>query len=1582
MALFDTYRLADAVEEARNLAQLRYPLPAKWGSVNSVLNPLGPAPARGFLLIRRKDLDLIDQNTTHTLEWEDGEGHTRTHRNLYFVKSQCITPGDPGDENGVHLMEVADYRHLLADPALGVACNKQYNVRAPAWSQNATEANRYYADTLNSGSLWTWQTLVTDLWNLMPGLGSLSTLPWTPDGTPEGWKFPGVNAWEALTEVLVRIGCAVKWDDTASSNAYSIVRVGATDSTTSTAIDQLFRDSLLLHDDEWVEGAKARIPGKVRVYFHVQYLDYGAEQTTQRTTAQWSTAAVHQETITGSDANADSNIIHGIWDDLPALANADGTISNSSALATRAQERADDFYRMISSDGGGRLRKTYHGIVNAVTPGSTIKGVIYRQDMLGLCDEQPGGLVTEVYRHPYLFLTVDQATGQFTAVPYQSSSHNRPPAFGPGYPNYPHLLQVVELTTSVADVNGLFTATVQQYDPVARTFSDKEACYVRDANRGTQLTSGRRYHGRLSGHDPAGGAPIYTISTTSPGFWAQITTVSAPAGLPPAFGFTQLTQALSGIWSSGTIAGAVADSTLGVSLGTGDTTVHPGSQKGFPTSGSFAITIDSEDMLVTAGWTGGSWTVIRGINGTTAATHSAGAAILYRDGPAYDANHFAKGVPPAWGGASMPTPGTVVWMSSATAQTTPASSATPSSTDTSSNYVTFGSAHGWPTGTLVSSGATVGGLTAGQTYYIRALSSTTAAFYTSLADALADSSRVDLTANITQTLTPVERGLPYYTFYWVETPITAKIVTASGAGAGTLQADITSSDTTMEASSVSSAFPPNTGFYVQIDNEVIRVSDVTGGASTTLASAISNSATSLSVAGTVGFVGGTGYARIGKTEIVKITAGASGTSWTVTRAQNGSTASGHGQGAEVLPLTHWTIERAQQQTTAASHTASTAVTQVSPGYSWSEQVESGGGQWTGGTLSGTLASSPALERNDNFEVPVGAYVQLWRGFHDPAIGREWIFDYCCEDCGGVVGVAATTYTVRTDDECKVVTFSNSLDVAVTLPQASASTFHRKWYADFQNRGSSTVTITPTTSTIDGASSLTLLPGQGVTIYSDATNYYTQRGKHPSAVNAQTGTTYTVLRGDHGKLVTYSNSSAVAVTLPQASSTGFGAGWYSWHQNIGSSTVTITPTTSTIDGASALTLFPGQGVLVMSNGTNYSTERGRQPGVPTAKTANYTLTVADYGGLVVFNSSSNLVLSVPQATSTGFGSGWRCSVANRGSGTLTLTPTTSTIDGFSSTQLGQLQGVDLWSDGTNYFTVGWDNRSGGSNTALDRPMEFRLTLSASDPAPVADQSAATTLYMLPYKGNRIALYNGTSWRVYTASSATADLSAAGTDQMYDVFCYASGTTPTLELLAWTNDTTRATALTTQDGRYVKTGDATRLYIGSLRTVSNNCDDTKQKRLLWNYYNRIFHTSMRFDTTDSWTDSGNGTWSAMNGGNAAWKYEWVVGVVEDTTNARAHCTVNQGFNFAICLDGTTIDRTTTTIAGHDVSGKISQVAEYSNSGSGGGGPVAGYHYLQVVETSYSLSAATAYGDNGASVGSGTLGVNSGLLVQGWK
>lgn len=94
------------------------------------------------------------------------------------------------------------------------------------------------------------------------------------------------------------------------------------------------------------------------------------------------------------------------------------------------------------------------------------------------------------------------------------------------------------------------------------------------------------------------------------------------------------------------------------------------------------------------------------------------------------------------------------------------------------------------------------------------------------------------------------------------------------------------------------------------------------------------------------------------------------------------------------------------------------------------------------------------------------------------------------------------------------------------------------------------------------------------------------GETEQLVNAQVGTSYTILDSDRAKLVTHSNGASIAVILPQANSSTFEAGWYYATYVIGAGTVTITPATSTINGASTLVLQADEGAIITSDGTNY------------------------------------------------------------------------------------------------------------------------------------------------------------------------------------------------------------------------------------------------------------------------------------------------------------------------------------------------------------------------------------------------------------
>lgn len=124
------------------------------------------------------------------------------------------------------------------------------------------------------------------------------------------------------------------------------------------------------------------------------------------------------------------------------------------------------------------------------------------------------------------------------------------------------------------------------------------------------------------------------------------------------------------------------------------------------------------------------------------------------------------------------------------------------------------------------------------------------------------------------------------------------------------------------------------------------------------------------------------------------------------------------------------------------------------------------------------------------------------------------------------------------------------------------------------------------------------------------------------INAQTGTSYTVQATDCGSLITLSNASAVGVNLPVATGS-FAAPYYTTVVNIGVGTVTITPTTSTINGTSNLSLTSFQSVDIYSVGGNYIATTGKSSGSATI-TAGSTVTSGITSGDVI-GTTSNLVV---------------------------------------------------------------------------------------------------------------------------------------------------------------------------------------------------------------------------------------------------------------------------------------------------------------------------------------------------------------------
>lgn len=177
----------------------------------------------------------------------------------------------------------------------------------------------------------------------------------------------------------------------------------------------------------------------------------------------------------------------------------------------------------------------------------------------------------------------------------------------------------------------------------------------------------------------------------------------------------------------------------------------------------------------------------------------------------------------------------------------------------------------------------------------------------------------------------------------------------------------------------------------------------------------------------------------------------------------------------------------------------------------------------------------------------------------------------------------------------------------------------------------------------------------------------------TTVNPQTGTSYTVTAADLGRLVTLSNASPVAVTLPSAAT--FGPGYITTFQNVGTGAATLTPSIGTINGAGSLAVPAGQGITVVSDGTNWqiitsvagATGIGGGVGTTRWTIVNRTTTYsASFGDFVVCDTSGgSFTIDLPASSGN---AGKEIAVKNATPG-----PSTVTLDGSGAETINGVTG---------------------------------------------------------------------------------------------------------------------------------------------------------------------------------------------------------------------------------------------------------------------------------------------------------------------
>lgn len=269
---------------------------------------------------------------------------------------------------------------------------------------------------------------------------------------------------------------------------------------------------------------------------------------------------------------------------------------------------------------------------------------------------------------------------------------------------------------------------------------------------------------------------------------------------------------------------------------------------------------------------------------------------------------------------------------------------------------------------------------------------------------------------------------------------------------------------------------------------------------------------------------------------------------------------------------------------------------------------------------------------------------------------------------------------------------------------------------------------------------------------------------------------------------------------------------------------------------------------------------------------------------------------------------------------------------------------------------------------DRRSEGRLTLTSGTAVTVTDVTAATAVYFTPHGGNVLGLYDGDNWVGQVFAELTLDLSGLPANTNYDVFAYLAGSTLTLEAVAWTDGTTRATALALQDGVCVKSGATTHRYLGSFRTTGTigQTEDSAAKRFLWNLYHRVSVPVRVLESTDSWTYTTD-TWRQANAA-AGNQVAVLCGLAFDAISLRLRATAANSsgtMQFAVSIGEDSTSTPSTAALGlyagvdSDVTGMQITTVAYLDVHV----PL-GYHYYAWLERSGASGTTTWYGDNGQS------------------
>lgn len=305
---------------------------------NSFTFSTGFEPGRGYILMLGEDVSSLrfslDQYN-HALKIG-----TVSFNSLTITECRAVTGVSFLTGSELFVVGLADKR--IYGPLSSV--NRSYNVPAvvdPSGSSN-------YQSSLNSGSLWTYPSMIQDLWSRLPPLmGSLSLSDASFSGNPYNYAFHGVSAWDALAKVCEDTDHILIYDR--ADATFSIVNAGSSYNSTTFDNDKQAAAPYLLRHSQDINGTVFKIPETIRVFFPSRSR---AWQNSPDISTVHANDYIHESPLYSIDvATGVTGAVPGSIVPIHApsgfTTNETGGSSNLSALTTLANQLADRYKQSL-----------------------------------------------------------------------------------------------------------------------------------------------------------------------------------------------------------------------------------------------------------------------------------------------------------------------------------------------------------------------------------------------------------------------------------------------------------------------------------------------------------------------------------------------------------------------------------------------------------------------------------------------------------------------------------------------------------------------------------------------------------------------------------------------------------------------------------------------------------------------------------------------------------------------------------------------------------------------------------------------------------------------------------------------------------------------------------------------------------------------------------------------------------------------------------------------------------------------------------------------------------------------------------